>query len=82
MFRIPLEPITVPVGGTAIFNCDVYSNPVPQSVRWMFNGVMIVSDNLRIMVTDTQLMVDSVQSEDEGSYSCTVTNAFGSQQSQ
>ena len=81
VFRVPLEPITVHIGGMATFNCDVYSNPILQSVSWIFNGVRIVSDNLRITVSDTRLVIDSVQSEDEGSYSCDVTNAFGSQQS-
>ena len=81
MFRTPLEPVTVPVRGVATFNCDVYSNPMLQNVRWIFNGVMIVSDGLRIIATDTQLIINSVQSEDEGSYSCAVTNLYGSQQS-
>ena len=81
VLRTPLEPITVPVGGVATFNCDVYSNPMLQSVRWVFNGVTIVSDGLRIVATNTQLIINSVQSEDEGSYSCTVTNPYGSLQS-
>ena len=70
VFRTPLEPISVPVGGVATFNCDVYSNPMLQSVRWVFSGVTIVSDGLRIVATNTQLIINSVQSEDEGSYSC------------
>ena len=81
VFRTPLEPVSVPVGGVATFTCDVYSNPMLQSVSWMFNGVMIVSDGLRIIATDTQLTINSVQSEDEGSYSCVVTNAYGTVQS-
>ena len=81
VFRTPLEPVIVPVGGVATFNCDVYSNPMLQSIRWIFSGVTIVSDGLRIMATDTQLIINSVQSEDEGSYSCIVTNPYGSLQS-
>lgn len=81
VFREPLEPITVSVGRVAVFNCDVYSNPMLQSVRWTFNGITIVSDNLRITATSTRLTINSVQSEDEGSYSCVVTNEFGFRQS-
>ena len=47
------EPITVPVEGVARFNRDVYSNPMLQSVRWVFNGVTIVLDGLRIVATNT-----------------------------
>ena len=81
MFRTPLTPMSVSIGGVAIFRCDVYSNPVLQSVSWMFGGVIIVSDSLRITATNTSLTINSVQREDEGSYTCVVTNTYGSQQS-
>lgn len=81
VFRTPLEPVTIPVRGRATFDCDVYSNPMLQTISWMFNGVIIVSDNIHITVTDTRLIINNVQREDEGSYSCLVTNQFGSQQS-
>ena len=81
VFRTPLTPMSVSIGGVAIFRCDVYSNPVLQSVSWMFGGVIIVSDSLRITATNTSLTINSVQREDEGSYTCVVTNAYGSQQS-
>lgn len=81
VFRTPLEPVSVAIGGVATFNCDVYSNPMLQSVSWMFGGVTIVSDGLHIMATDIQLTISSVQSEDEGSYSCIVTNVYDSVQS-
>ena len=81
MFRTPLVPVSVSIGGMVTFRCDVYSNPTLQSVSWMFGGVTIVSDGLRITATNTLLTINSVQSEDEGSYSCVVTNAYGSQRS-
>ena len=47
----------------------------------MFSGITILSDGLRIIATNTLLTINSVQREDEGSYSCVVTNEYGSQQS-
>ena len=81
VFRTPLAPVSVPIGEVATFRCDVYSNPIQQSVSWMFSGITIVSDGLRITATNTLLTINSVQREDKGSYSCVVTNEYGSQQS-
>ena len=47
----------------------------------MFNGIRIVPDGLHIVATATQLIVNNVQSDDEGSYGCVVTNAYGTRQS-
>lgn len=81
VFRRPLEPVTVTIGGVATLNCDVYSNPILNDQSWRFNGVTIVSDGLHIILTNTQLIINGVQSEDEGSYTCVATNDYGSVQS-
>ena len=81
VFRTPLEPISVPIRGVATFYCDVYSNPVLQSVYWIFNGIRIVPDSLHIVATASRLTINNVQSDDEGSYGCVVTNVYGTRQS-
>ena len=76
MFRVPLQPVTVPVGEVATFHCDVYSNPAPTDVSWRRNNIAIITGG-RYTVTDTQLRIQNVREEDDGSYTCEVTNLYG-----
>jgi len=76
VFRVPLQPETVSIGEMVIFYCDVYSNPVLTDVRWRRNDIQIVGGG-RYTVNETHLLIQNVREEDDGSYTCEVTNPFG-----
>lgn len=76
MFRLPLQPVTAPVGEEARFHCHVYSNPALTDVVWSRNNIAIISGG-RFTVNNTQLVIRNVQEDDGGSYSCEVTNSYG-----
>ena len=77
MFRLLLQPQTVPIGERVIFNCNVYSNPEPTDVSWRRNNIEIFSGG-RYTVSDTQLVIQNVREDDDVSYTCEVTNLYGS----
>ena len=67
----------VPLGGTAVFDCPVLSNP-PAVVGWTFqDGTSISSGSKYIISPATTLTITNVQATDEQFYVCTATNTFG-----
>ncbi len=72
-----LSPVTVPIGGEAVFQCQILSNP-PATVVWLYgqNGQPVVEGE-RISLTPSSLVIQEVQESDAGYYECRATNAFG-----
>lgn len=69
----PQETVVFP-GETASFTIEVYShNDEPVTYEWFKES----EPDTILSETDTLTIVD-VQTDDEGAYKCTVTNAFGS----
>ncbi|KAL4608689.1 hypothetical protein GN956_G24590 [Arapaima gigas] len=73
-FRKP-QDVTVNIGDTAQFNCEVHGDPMP-AVQWsrdpgsLPNGRYIVNP-------DHSLQVHYVTAQDTGRYTCTATNEVG-----
>lgn len=74
--------ITVSLGESARFTCDIDGEPAP-SVTWMHGQHTIVTSH-RVHVTTTQyksvLEISSVEYSDEGSYTVVVENSEGRQE--
>ena len=76
-FAHSLQPAIVPLGGTAVFECPVLSNP-PADVGWTFqDGTPITSGIKYVISPATTLSITDVQATDERFYVCTATNTFG-----
>ncbi|XP_029109266.1 obscurin [Scleropages formosus] len=70
-FTVPLEPLTVEIGGTLTLVCEL--NRAKGDVLWCFNRVEIKpSSKFRITSDGTRrvLTVTTFTKEDEGEYSC------------
>ncbi|XP_063687572.1 uncharacterized protein LOC134820861 isoform X3 [Bolinopsis microptera] len=73
------------VGDRVQFVCRIHAQPKP-SVIWMRNSEEVVSGNKSVITTKTmdetttvsKLVIESVESEDEGMYVCLATNVAGS----
>ena len=76
-FSPSLPAVEVSIGGQAVFTCSVLSNP-PATVSWAFgNPPQPLSTNQRIVVANTTLTINNVQSSDEGFYECIANNSYG-----
>uniref|UniRef100_A0A673AP86 Ig-like domain-containing protein n=1 Tax=Sphaeramia orbicularis TaxID=375764 RepID=A0A673AP86_9TELE len=67
------EPVRVMEGDTARFRCRVTGYPAPK-VDWYLNGQLIRKSKRYRLRYD---VINKVQREFEGQYSCTVSNRFG-----
>ena len=78
---IPLRNITLPQGNTHEFVCVAISNPRPVFI-FRFNGERLMFDsskhNLATNSTHATLTVSNITGSDEGSYTCSISNRFGS----
>ena len=72
----PLTLVIVPLGGQAVFECKVLSNP-PANVSWRGPSSLPLSNSDRISVTPSTLTISGVQASDEGFYECIATNDYG-----
>uniref|UniRef100_A0A3B4X0T2 Ig-like domain-containing protein n=1 Tax=Seriola lalandi dorsalis TaxID=1841481 RepID=A0A3B4X0T2_SERLL len=63
------EPVSVMEGDIARFRCRVTGYPAPK-VNWYLNGQLIRKN-------EYSLVINKVQREFEGEYSCTVSNRYG-----
>lgn len=76
------QSLTVSVGESATFTCDIDGEPAP-TVTWMHEQRTIVSSH-RVHVTTTQYKstfeISSVEYSDEGSYTVIVENSEGRQE--
>ena len=78
---IPLRNITLSQGNTHVFVCVAISNPRPVFI-FRFNGERLMFDsskhNLATNSTHATLTVSNITGSDEGSYTCSISNRFGS----
>ena len=75
-----LPPVTSYVGGEAVFQCEVLSNP-PATVQWSFHisnaSSQPLTGNARISINGATLAISDIQPSDEGFYECTALNIYG-----
>lgn len=78
------QSLTVSVGESAKFTCDVDGEPAP-SVTWLRKGQVIVSSH-RHHVTTTEYKstfeISQVETSDEGNYTLVVENSEGKQEAE
>ena len=70
----------VPLGGSALFDCAVLSDP-PATVSWTYeygSTTYAITTGPRITISPpTTLMITNVQMSDEGFYVCGAVNSYG-----
>ena len=82
-FAPTIPPVTAPLGGEAVFECRVLSNPPATSTSWSFHDLSGTTRELnftstgRVIVTQSSVTITSILATDEGFYDCTAENAFG-----
>ena len=76
LFVTLLQSVTVTVNETIFIDCVVMGQPSP-AIRWLFEGLVLISNN-RVMISDnnTLVIVNSTVS-DSGLYSCVGSNVAG-----
>ncbi|XP_040848641.1 cell adhesion molecule-related/down-regulated by oncogenes [Ochotona curzoniae] len=74
-----LQDLTVPLGATAQFTCEVHGNPMPNRT-WLHNAHPI-PPSPRHVVVGNELKISGVTLEDTGLYQCVADNGIGFMQS-
>ena len=75
VFTTLLQPISVAVGGTAVFTCSVQGNP-SFTISWSYNGQTLSTGGQYVIDTNT-LTISNAQTTNNGFYKCTATNIYG-----
>ena len=69
-------------GDTAVFTCPAVAEPL-HTVQWFFQDTALTPDNSKYTLDDNststygRLMVDNVNQNDTGRYTCVVSNVHG-----
>uniref|UniRef100_A0AAY5KAI5 Ig-like domain-containing protein n=3 Tax=Esox lucius TaxID=8010 RepID=A0AAY5KAI5_ESOLU len=72
--------VTVPVGATVVFHCQVWGLPLP-SITWSKQGRSTqTGGKILVGVRNATLSIQSVRSYDEGTYTCEASNTVGHDQ--
>ncbi|CAM1332063.1 Uncharacterised protein g10760 [Pycnogonum litorale] len=72
----------VPQGQTVYFDCHIQANPWITNTGWKYNGEPIQSDLLkRISIGNQSLVLNRINRQQTGSYSCTAENSQGTGES-
>ena len=80
----PLMNKSVTVGQRAKFQCELEGDAYPTpSVEWMKDGEQLVVDRAFFSVSDKKVLlrIQDVKVEDEGEYTCYLTNKSGTDKS-
>ncbi|XP_063959464.1 hemicentin-1-like isoform X2 [Lytechinus pictus] len=75
-FSTTPEPITVVLGGTATFLCEVNGSPA-STVDWLNPQDTVISTGGRFTATSSRLTITNTQQSDSGYFTCRATNAWG-----
>ncbi|XP_070305345.1 titin-like [Salvelinus sp. IW2-2015] len=79
VFVTQLSPVAVTIGDIARFTVTISCLPKP-NVQWFHNGRVITSSSVYTFVQERDeytLVINKVEKEFEGEYSCTASNRFG-----
>ncbi|XP_008257706.1 cell adhesion molecule-related/down-regulated by oncogenes isoform X2 [Oryctolagus cuniculus] len=74
-----LQDLTVSLGATAHFTCNVHGNPTPK--RTWFHNAQPIHPSPRHLTIGNQLTISGVTLEDTGLYQCVADNGIGFMQS-
>ncbi|XP_062053289.1 cell adhesion molecule-related/down-regulated by oncogenes isoform X1 [Lepus europaeus] len=74
-----LQDLTVSLGATAHFTCNVHGNPTPK--RTWFHNAQPIHPSPRHLTVGNQLTISGVRLEDTGLYQCVADNGIGFMQS-
>jgi hemicentin len=75
----PLSDIQMAQYGNLTLSCNATGVPIP-TIKWYKDNVLVVPSNA-VVFTGFQLTIYNISLNDEGNYSCAVTNQAGSDQS-
>ncbi|KAG1682146.1 Protein sax-3 [Nymphon striatum] len=69
-------------GSEILFNCNVYSNPSPEWIGWVYNDRDLNNDPKQgIIISNQSLVIQSISRKHNGVYRCAASNIEGREQS-
>ena len=77
MIHESVSQVSVSQGDPVTIDCNYEGYPEPE-VKWLHNNIEVSFSDKYIEMDNGSLYITSMDAEDEGTYTCTVTNVFGS----